>query len=79
MRVWNGIVQLALPSFTILGYLLISMKLPQYGVIAGLISQVFWLYASWRAWKEANQVGILLTTLILIGVFVYGVANYWFL
>ena len=77
-RVWNTAVQVCLPGFTILGYALVAAKMPQYGVIAGLISQIFWAYASYRAWKE-GQWGIALTTAVLTIVFIYGIINYWYL
>lgn len=78
-KIWNGVVQVCMPGFTILGFLLVALKLPQYGVIAGLISEIFWLYASYRAWKEADQVGIFINTILATLIFAYGVVNYWFL
>jgi hypothetical protein len=78
-KLWNSVVQVCLPLFTIGGFLLVSLKLPQWGVIAGLASQVFWLYASYRAWRDANQLGILINTCIATLIFAYGVVNYWFL
>ena len=79
MRIWNAVVQVCMPLFTIMGFLLVSMKLPQWGVISGLISEIFWLYASWRAWKEAEQIGIFINTVLATLIFIYGVINYWFL
>lgn len=78
-RIWNMIVQVCLPTSTILGFLLISLKLPQYGVIISLISQIFWLYASYKAWKSANQFGIFINTILSTLIFAYGVINYWIL
>jgi uncharacterized membrane protein (UPF0136 family) len=77
-RVWNGIVQVCLPLFTMLGFLLTAMKLPQYGVICGLFSEIFWAYASYRAWK-VGQWGIALTTAVATLIFTYGIINYWYL
>jgi len=79
MKIWDLTVQVCLPTFTILGFLLTSLKLPQYGVISGLISQIFWASAAYRAWKEANQWGIVLTSIVATLIFIYGVINYWFL
>ena len=76
-RSWNIIVQICMPGFTTLGFLLVALKLPQYGVIAGLISEIFWLYASWRAWKEADQIGIFINTVLATIIFAYGILNYW--
>src|SRR5262249_27776890 len=47
-------MQLGLVVCTGLGFLLTSLKLPHYGVIANLVGQVFWLYSSYRAWREPN-------------------------
>jgi uncharacterized membrane protein (UPF0136 family) len=76
-RIWNLIVQVCLPGFTILGFFLTALKLPQYGVIAGLFSEIFWAYASYRAWKE-GQWGIAITTVIATLIFAYGILNYWY-
>jgi hypothetical protein len=63
-------MQIGLVVCTGLGFLLTSVKLPHYGVIANLIGQVFWLYSSYRAWREADQIGIFISTICitLIGV-----------
>lgn len=75
---FNTFIQFGLIFFTVGGYLLTSFKLPQYGLIFGLISQVFWLYSSYKAWKESNQIGIFITTLFMIAVISFGIFNYWF-
>jgi uncharacterized membrane protein (UPF0136 family) len=75
---WNTTVQICLPGFTIVGYFLTASKLPQYGLIVGLVSEIFWGYASYRAWK-AGQWGIAVTTVIVTMVFIYGIINYWVL
>lgn len=74
----NNFMQVGLVGFTILGFLLTSLKLPEYGLIASLISEVFWLYSTYKAWKEANQVGMFINTLIVTGILIFGVINYWF-
>ncbi len=71
------LMQIGLVVFTSLGFLLTSLKLPHYGVIANLIGQVFWLYSSYRAWREADQIGILISTICITLILVYGVTNYW--
>jgi hypothetical protein len=78
MEIWNVVVQICMPGFTILGFFLVSVKLPQYGVIAGLISEIFWLYGSYRAWKQAKQIGIFINTILATIIFAYGVLNYWY-
>ena len=75
----NAFMQAGLLVFTMFGFLLTGMKLPQYGLIVNMIAQVFWFYASYRAWKEADQYGIMINTIIVTGVVIYGVLNYWVL
>ena len=77
--IWEKSVQVFLPGFTLLGFLLISMGMPEWGVVVSLGSQVFWLYSSYRAWHEAGQLGIFINTLLATMIFAYGVINYWFL
>lgn len=72
-------MQIGLVGFTMLGFLLTSLKLPEYGIVANLTSQIFWFYSAYRAWKEANQIGMLITTCAATLIFVYGVINYWFI
>ncbi|MFZ2072211.1 MAG: hypothetical protein WA101_01010 [Minisyncoccia bacterium] len=77
-RYLNILVQASLVFFTIGGYLLTSFKLPQYGLIVALISQIFWFYSSYKAWKESNQIGIFITTIFMTLVISFGIFNYWF-
>lgn len=76
---FNTIVQICLTVFTILGFLLTSFKLPQYGVIAALVSEIFWLNSSYKAWRKANQMGIFITTIFITITLIFGVINYWVL
>ncbi|MDP2586663.1 MAG: hypothetical protein Q8P32_02730 [Candidatus Komeilibacteria bacterium] len=76
---FNAVVQVCLTVFTLLGFLLTSFKYPQYGVIAALISEIFWLYSSYRAWREAKQFGIFITTIFITITLIFGVINYWIL
>lgn len=82
MQKWltfNMFMQVGLVTFTLGGFFLTALKMPQYGLISNLISEVFWFYASWKAWKEAKQYGVLITTAVITCVLVYGIINYWFL
>lgn len=79
VKIWDMFVQVCLPVFTVLGFLLISLKQPGYGVAVSFFSQIFWLYSGYKAWKTAGQLGIFVNTLICTLVFGYGVINYWFL
>jgi hypothetical protein len=76
---WDFVNNIGLIFFTMLGFLLTSLKYPQYGLLANLVSEIFWLYSAWKAWKEAKQFGILVTTFIITGILLWGVVNYWFL
>jgi hypothetical protein len=73
----DSLSQIAIPIFTVLGYLLTSIKHPEWGLIASLISQPFWFHSSYKAYKEAGQVGILITSIILSLIILGGVINYW--
>lgn len=76
---FNAFMQVGLTGFTLLGILFTSLKMPEYGLILILISEVFWLYSSYKAWKEAGQIGIMITTVVYTVVVIGGVINYWFL
>ena len=76
---FNMAMQAGLVFFTMLGFLLTAMKLPQYGLLSNLFAQIFWLYSSYKAWKEANQFGIFLNTILILIILLYGVTNYWIL
>lgn len=70
-------MQAGLVVFTMLGFLLTAMKMPEYGLLSNLFAQIFWLYSSYKAWKEANQIGIFINTILILMILLYGVANYW--
>ncbi len=71
--------QVLLPTLTAIGFLLTSLKKPQYGLLVNFVSQFFWFYASWKAWKEAKQIGVFITTVIIFLIVSFGVINYWIL
>jgi hypothetical protein len=75
----NSLFQFGLVLFTITGFLLTSLKYPQYGLIANLIAQIFWIYSSYKAWKNAKQIGIFINTIFITLIVIYGVINYWIL
>ena len=76
---FNGFVQVSVVSFTLLGFLLTALKLPEWGLISNLASQPFWLYSSYKSWKNADQIGAFISTAILTVVILFGVINYWLL
>lgn len=73
------LTQVLLPAFTISGFALTSLKMPEWGLLVTLCAQVFWLYASWQSWKKADQIGIFITTLFITVIVAAGVINYWIL
>lgn len=76
-HIFNKVTQICLPIFTILGFMFTSFKRPDIGLVFNLVSQVFWLYAGFVAWKKAKQIGIFITSLIISIFLLYGVINYW--
>lgn len=74
---FDKLTQVMLPVTTIAGFTLTSMKKPELGLVFNLISEIFWLYSSYKAWKTAGQIGIFITTVILTVIIGYGVLNYW--
>jgi hypothetical protein len=75
----NLLMQVCLVTFTMAGFLLTSLKLPQYGVAVSLFAQIFWVYSSYKAWRKADQLGIFINTLATTCIFIFGVINYWLL
>jgi hypothetical protein len=71
--------QVLLPTFTILGFFLVSIKKPELGLPLQLIGQIFWLYTGYVAWKKAGQIGIFISSLALTVIVLFGVINYWFI
>jgi hypothetical protein len=78
-KVFNLVTQFALPGLTIGAQVATSLKYPQFGLIINLFAQPFWLYSSWKAYKQAGQAGIFITTIIFTIITAMGIINYWFL
>lgn len=74
---FNIFIQTGLVVFTAGGYLLTAFKLPQYGLLVALVSQVFWIYSSYKAWKESNQIGIFINTILMTFIIAFGIYNYF--
>jgi hypothetical protein len=53
------------------------MKYPEWALILNMLAQPFWLYSSWQSYKNAGQVGILITTLAFSLITAVGIVNYW--
>jgi len=76
-KYFNKMAQFALPVFTIGAQAAVALKYPQWGLAIGMIAQPFWLYSAWKSYKQAGQVGILITTIIVTLVIGAGLVNYW--
>jgi len=74
---FDSFTQIAIPTLTISSQVFIAFKYPQWGLIVNLCAQPFWLYSSWKAYKGAGQIGLLITTIIMTIVLAFGVINYW--
>lgn len=78
-KIIDSISQFAIPAFTLTGYLLTSLKYPEWGLFVNLLAQPFWIYSSYKAYKEAQQSGLLITAIFLTIIMAAGVINYWLL
>lgn len=76
-KLFDTTSQFAIPGFTIAAQAIISMRHPEWGLLLNLAAQPFWLYSSWRAYKGAGQIGILITSIIMTILISLGLANYW--
>jgi hypothetical protein len=74
---FNIFTQFAIPILVILSMTLVSFKLPQWGLIVNLAVQPFYLYSTWKSYKKAGQIGLLVTTIIMTIVLSFGIINYW--
>lgn len=75
----NAFMQVGLVGMTAVGFLLTSLKFPEYGLVCNFIAQIFWFYSAYRAWKEANQIGLFINTSFITIILLVGIVNYWFL
>jgi hypothetical protein len=76
---FDRLSQFLLPFLTIVGFLLISLKMPRLGLPIQLLAQVIWLYSGYQAWKKADQIGIFISAIALTIIVLFGVINYWFI
>jgi hypothetical protein len=77
-KMFNNLTQFAIPSLTVGGQILFSLKFPQWGLIVNLLAQPFWMYSAWKAYKQAGQIGLLINVSIMTVVITLGIINYWF-
>lgn len=76
-KTFNSVAQMAIPVMTIGGQIAIALKFPAWGLIIALASQPFWLYSSWKSYRQAGQIGIFINTVVFSIVTAFGVINYW--
>lgn len=76
-NIFNTATQIALPVLTISVQVAIAMKLPQWGLVINMVAQPFWIYSAWKSYKQAGQIGLLITTIIVTIVIGVGLVNYW--
>lgn len=76
----DGVVNICLPFFTLLGYLLVSSQQHlEWALPVHLIAGACWFYSAYRAWKMANQVGIMITTIVAVMIVVGSLTKVWVL
>jgi Flp pilus assembly pilin Flp len=75
---FDKFVQVFLPIFAVVSWLLTSIKHPEYGLLVAFIAQTLWLYVTYYGWKKANQVGGFITTIFEITIIAFGILNYWY-
>lgn len=75
----NAIVQVAIPGLTITTQIAIALKYPQWGLTINMLAQPFWIYSGWKAYKQAGQIGLFITTIIITIIIGLGIINYWLL
>lgn len=76
-NLFNTLTQFLIPILTIGVQVAIAFKHPEWGLVINMIAQPFWIYSAWRAYREAGQIGLLITTIIVTIVIGFGLANYW--
>ncbi|MEI8344212.1 MAG: hypothetical protein WCF93_04645 [Candidatus Moraniibacteriota bacterium] len=78
-KLFNAVTQFALPILTISGQLAIALKYPHWGLLLALISEPFWLYSTWKSYKQVGQIGMFFNTVVFTVVTIVGLVNYWIL
>lgn len=78
-NLFNMTAQIAIPTLTIFTQIAIALKYPQWGLIINMFAQPFWIYSTWKSYKEAGQIGMFVTTIVITVVLAFGILNYWFL
>jgi hypothetical protein len=76
---FNKISQFAIPVLTVSAILALSLKQPVLSLFLNLSAQPFWFYSTWKAYKKAGQIGMLINTFLITIILSFGIFNYLFL
>lgn len=75
----NLLAQIAIPTLTVATQVAIAFKYPQWGLVINMAAQPFWIYSAWKAYKQAGQIGLFVTAIMITVVIGFGILNYWVL
>jgi len=78
-KIFNILIQIFLPALTLGAQLATSLKYPEFGLILNLLAQPFWLYSTWKCFRQAGQIGMFINTIFMTLITMAGIINYWFL
>lgn len=76
-KLLNLSVQILLPVLTIGAQVALAFKLPNWSLIINMTAQPFWIYSAWKAYKNANQIGLLINSIFFTLITAWGIVNYW--
>lgn len=75
---FDYLTQFIIPGLTISTHIAVASKCPQWGLVINMLAQPFWIYSGWKAYKEAQQIGFFVTTILTTIIIGIGIVNYWF-
>jgi hypothetical protein len=75
-KIFDSTAQIAIPVFTISAFLALSLKRPFLSLVLSMIAQPFWIYSAWKAYKNANQIGLFINTVVVAVIISFGIINY---
>ncbi len=76
-KIFDSLTQIAIPVLTLGAQVILALKHPLLALILMLLAQPFWLYSSWKSYKQAGQSGILVNTVAFTFITIFGIVNYW--
>ncbi len=78
-KIFDSVTQFAIPILTIGSQIIISLKFPKWGLVVVLLAQPFWLYSTWKSYKQVGQIGMFINTVAFTAITIVGLVNYWIL